>query len=657
METTTATINLAGMPESSIVKQGTTELVVSKQEGFSPDNTRITSTTQIPISEDNISDFFKKKVEVSTVTWSSVSGILTVLDTIYIDQQLNSRPIWSNKLSGYLCFRGTAVLTVQINATPFMQGALYLAWKPYVNNDPDYGIYDRMHALSPVNLSQLPGHLMTISTDTIEVRIPYVGPVEFYRRDDNDAWKWGALALVVYSPLRSGTSESVTVKTWLSFDDVQVKVPYYPQMNVSKIPRGSVSEQEDTGTSSGTLLRIKEIVSSSSELAKDISTLCTPPAWLSEFNELNAKAMGWSKPNNSGELHRMVKNLYFFGVNSDGADISQPMSLRADNKLQLMPSLGPFKGDEMNIDFIKSRWSYINTFTWNLSSTGGELLFSGEHRPSIWTQHTDLPTGPSSSKRIYNMTPVCFLSQYFQYWRGDLEFKFVFVKTGFHSGALSITYVPGKDASAMSYSSAPYNLRTVVDIQEAEDFCFSIPYSLPDNFTDWLVKAGHMYVHVLNPLKAPSTVSSSVEVLVYVRGAENLSFQGLRNDGPRAVYYTQGAETENIGCVEDGGLGNSDEGIMNSQFEALSIGEKVTSLKQIILRMEKVGLTSTVTGITQLGIKTNSTNIFGWQTSGVPAYYTRVTAPALQPTLLDTFMCCFLFQRGSTRWACGAVAL
>jgi hypothetical protein len=63
-------------------------------------------------------------------------------------------------------------------------------------------------------------------------------------------------------------------------------------------------------------------------------------------------------------------------------------------------------------------------------------------------------------------------------------------------------------------------------------------------------------------------------------------------------------------------------------------------------------LTSTVTGITQLGIKTNSTNIFGWQTSGVPAYYTRVTAPALQPTLLDTFMCCFLFQRGSTRWAC-----
>jgi hypothetical protein len=68
--------------------------------------------------------------------------------------------------------------------------------------------------------------------------------------------------------------------------------------------------------------------------------------------------------------------------------------------------------------------------------------------------------------------------------------------------------------------------------------------------------------------------------------------------------------------------------------------------------MEKVGFTSTVTGITQLGIKTNSTNVYGWQKSGVPAYYSKITTAQLQPTLLDTIMCCYLFQRGSTRWAC-----
>lgn len=653
MDTTTELINLKEQGNSKHIEQGTTELVISQQPGFTPDKTQTTNLTQVPINQDSIRDFFKKKVEVSTVTWSSSSPLLTVLDTIYIDQQLTSKTIWSQKLSGYLNFRGTAVLTVQINATPFMQGALYLAWKPYVNNDPDYGIYDQMHATNAVNLSQLPGHLMTISNDSIEIRLPYVGPVEYYRRDQANPWTWGALALVVYSPLKSGAADSVNVKTWLSFDDVQVKVPYYPQMNVAKITNGqTASEQEDTGNSSGTLKRINEIMNKQTQIVRDISTLCTPPTWLSEYNELNAKALGWSKPNNAQDLTRMVRNLYFFGTNADGADISQPMSLRADNKIKLMPALGPFEGDEMSIDYIKTRWSYTNTFTWTTSNISSDLLFNGEHRPSAWTQATNLATGPASSKTIYNMTPVCFLSQFFQNWRGDLEFKLVFVKTGFHSGALSITYVPGGDTSLMSYSSAAYNMRTIIDLQEAEEFCFSVPYSVPDNFTDFLTKVGHLYIHVLNPLKAPSTVSNNIEVLVYVRGASNITFQGLRADGPRAVYYTQGADIDNIGCIEDGGIGNSTEGHMESEFEALSIGEKITSLKQVMLRMEKVGLTSSVTGITQLGIKTNSTNVFGWQKSGVPAYYSQVTNPALQPTLLDTFMCCFLFQRGSTRWAC-----
>jgi hypothetical protein len=640
-------------PNATTVNQGTTQIITSKQEGFVPDKTQITNLTQIPIKQDSIRDFFKKKVEVSTVSWSSTSPILTVLDTIYIDQQLTTRAIWNQKLSGYLNFKGTAVLTIQINATPFMQGALYLAWKPYVNNDPDYGIYDQMHATNAVNLSQLPGHLMTISSDNVEIKIPYVGPVEYYRLDTFQKWTWGALAIVVYGPLKAGSAESVNVKTFLSFDDVEVKTPYYPQMNVSKISGGNTaSEQEDTGNSSGTLKRITEVFGKQKEVIKDISTLCSPPSWLTEIENLNAKALGWSKPNNAEELTRMVRNLYFFGPNTDGADISQSMSVRADNKIKLMPALGPYKGDEMSIDFIKTRWSYCNTFNWTTTNISSDLLFNGEHRPTAWTQTTNLATGPATSYTVYNMTPVCFLGQYFQTWRGDLEFKFVFVKTGFHSGALSITYVPGYDSTTMSYASAPYNLRTIVDLQEAEEFCFSIPYTIPDPFLEPYSKAGHFYVHVLNPLKAPSTVANNIDVLVYVRGAENLTYQAPKNDGVKALYYTQGADIDNEGCVGDEGLGGSKEGTPDNEFEALCIGEKITSLKQMILRMEKVGFTSTVTGITQLGIKTNSTNVYGWQKSGVPAYYSKITTAQLQPTLLDTIMCCYLFQRGSTRWAC-----
>lgn len=68
--------------------------------------------------DEGISDFLAKPQLITSGTWGS-SPSLTLLDAFAPFDLLNSVGVWRSKLLGFRYFRGTAVVTVMVNAQKF----------------------------------------------------------------------------------------------------------------------------------------------------------------------------------------------------------------------------------------------------------------------------------------------------------------------------------------------------------------------------------------------------------------------------------------------------------------------------------------------------------------------------------------------------------
>jgi acetoacetate decarboxylase len=96
---------------------------------------------------------------------------------------------------------------------------------------------------------------------------------------------------------------------------------------------------------------------------------------------------------------------------------------------------------------------------------------------------------------------------------------------------------------------------------------------------------GYVYLHVLNPLVAPSSVSSTVSILCEISGGPDFEFAYPRtlDNRPVAVVVPQSGGSENICEIVSTEIGNSK--LEDTLAPArLCIGERVLSLRSLIKR-------------------------------------------------------------------------
>jgi len=345
-----------------------------------------------------------------------------------------------------------------------------------------------------------------------------------------------------------------------------------------------------------------------------------------------------------------------YALNTNGVDLSTVLSLDASNSCTTI-SQGSINSpkDEMSINFIKEQPGYYANINWTTSNVTGDVLAVYEQRPSYYTQTGSFPTSTTPITTYY-MTPVCFVANLFKYWRGDLHFKILFSKTGYHSGTLAITYVPGENAAGLTYANSQYNFREIVDIQTCEEFCFTVPYVVPDPYKYYLSKAGSIYFHVVNPLKAPASVASGINMCILVSGASNMDFQVPLQKIPQAVFMDQGGDITNEGC-ESGSLMTDDDELKIS-FSAMCIGENIRSIKQLLQAYTIVRI-NTSNPVWSAPMSTAS-----WQTIYIRPLDVHVTRYAntagvyslaanfsFHSDKFSTLASCYLYQRGSMRYS------
>lgn len=370
------------------------------------------------------------------------------------------------------------------------------------------------------------------------------------------------LTLHVLTQLRvgSGVSPNFTCRIFYRFvgarvtgmtEAVQLGTTSYQRSNAVQMhqlnrsnevpvpPRGRDSSQIRAGRSykpqGGVLSMTRGVIDASS------SILSTVENFGMQGRKGFRKQLNRDKPNDLVANIRVNPRPRSCFPNATGIDDAVVLALGWD---ELVNFFEDFKDEPKSfIDFTRIK-GILSTFMWKTADTVGTEIFTWNVTPTLkdtfkWdaldTNSLRSPLGISSSA-------------FTNYW-GTIEMCFQFVKTDFHRGAVQISIQFGKKVTGDSLKSTYVK---VLNVQDCSAFSVTIPYIYDTPVRTIAGTATPMYVpnlanpgfmrfdsstivtvKVLNELTAPNTVSSTIDVIVWIKGGRdfNLNFPRPVNTG------------------------------------------------------------------------------------------------------------------------------
>jgi hypothetical protein len=396
-------------------------------------------------------------------------------------------------------------------------------------------------------------------------------------------------------------------------EDLELSGPWVPQMSGRAVkrrePKYVVSVPDgEANDGKGPISRVLDsgvsLVSSLNAFPM-IKPMTGPVEWALKAASGAASALGYSKPVIDGEIERMSSNIHAYTSNVMGKDTSLKVTPLSDAKVTAMTGLSIRSVDEASINFIKRQWSYLETFSVGPLDAVGDQIWRKEIYPTNFVDTEWFPDGTGTTGyTVYDMSPIAYLGNLFYYWRGDIELKFVLVKTGYHSGTIAFSYGLGNDAT-VTYANTAYLHREVIDIQEGNEVCFTIPYGRTEPYRRNYESSGTVYAHIVSQLKSPDTVADSIEVMVFVRGAKNLSFEAPAQSIPmpalaepqaRFDVEPQGNDVDEEGEICGSVIGGGTASANSLDFSQFTVGETISSLNQLAKRYTDLKLHFTGAG-------------------------------------------------------------
>lgn len=635
-----------------------------------------------------INNFLERPIRIWAGQFSTSNTQSQVLYSGTFPDVLLSDPMYNEKIRGFVGLRANVEVTVQINAQKFQQGRLrlqYLPYQKYLTNKSALinATLTGMTSCPGVDIDVCGGSNPQSRISQATFIIPYVSPHAYINLIKGHG-TMGQVNLFVYSPLLSGSSESPNceVTIWARFLEPKLAFPTSagPYFNASARThmaqvRGEAKKLKKTGVISNTLGSIAETLHTASKIPV-IGSYMAIPEWLATSGEALCKLFGWSKPSMPMDTKLRTTNCM---PNYNGQDSSHKMALSADNEIDTPSGIGGTDLDEMALSSIFKIPAYWQQFTWNTSqTTTDQILWIDAVTPLKYSAISGTTNGIS-------MTPVGYVSNCFGLWRGSLIYTFKLVKTGFHAGRLRVFFVPYESDANLVVGSAPVNeieknYQVVVDIEESDTFSFKVPYVATKPWFNTTAlgtvsesiptTTGYIVVTVLNELRAVSTVSSSINVLVEISGGDDLTFAC-----PQAPLYLPGTPTPETSpriieheaqvfgtAVEvqrneaqllyDPDSITHIDPLTNWSPEAHCIGEKVVSARQLIKRTNYIG--SIVENRTNYNNGATNQNV---NTLGViNPYGMKYSSPVSGIDYISYFSYIYAFFRGGIRIKLASIA-
>lgn len=173
--------------------------------------------------------------------------------------------------------------------------------------------------------------------------------------------------------------------------------------------------------------------------------------------------------------------------------------------------------------------SLLGNFSWPVASAAGTKLYSVGVNPAVF---------PSGSATFKNNTILSYLSEFYQYWRGELIYTFEVICTKFHQGQLFIVFDPS-NSTTNTLATSTNCLCATIDLGLNNRTDFTIPFVSDSDYkfcpeayfgTDPTAsnnagaQTGRLTVFVQNALLAPPSVAPAITVNVYIRAADTFQF-------------------------------------------------------------------------------------------------------------------------------------
>lgn len=563
----------------------------------------------IPSTE--LARFLERPLRIQTITWTEGSTLNTQFQPW--DNFFHSTAV-AKKLDNFAFLSCNLHVKFILNASPFYYGASIASYCPLTafNADSINSNLNVNNGRQLIALSQRPHIKIFPQTNQGgELILPFFYYKNWlYLNSRADFQNMGTISMNSFSTLQNagvsaGSGITITVYAWAT----EVRL-MGATTNLSLQARNEFAEP-NSGLISAPASAVARIARSLTSIPV-LGPYAKATEMISSGIGSFASLFGFTNAPNV-EAVCPLKNFPFPDLAS--TDISTPIDkLTMDPKQELTVDtrcVGLDGTDEMMISNIVTRESYLTQFNYTHSNVTDDQLFLLYVSPTL----LDYETSGAPATYVAS-TPMSHISNLFAFWRGDIVFRFRFICSKFHRGRVILQWDPTGNIGSVA-NAANLVFTKIIDISEETDIEVRIPYC---QSTEWLTNGvyfgrnynsinyssnggsispaydpslfnGYLSIKCLTVLTSP-TSTSDIEVLVSVRGAENLEFANPVPPPQQTTFFN--LHSADL-VLQSNDLVSYDEPIqvvtgektMTSDINSslVYIGEKFVSLRNILRRV------------------------------------------------------------------------
>ncbi|APG76751.1 hypothetical protein 2 [Beihai picorna-like virus 72] len=539
-----------------------------------------------------------------------------------------------SKLDYFTYFRANVKVKLMFNATPFMSGKYWMYFAPF---DVISNRGSRQDDLP--NVTGYPGTEIDLASGApVEIKIPYCAPLSHYNLLDTHS-NMGELYVVPLNGIQTnlgtipaGSGAPFTIFAW--FEDIELALPTSKPVTVpTLLEEDEVFEaqigEEAAATGgpkiSGVAASIAGAASAAGSMFPKLGAWVRPVEWVARAVSGAAEAVGWNKPTN------LDKNCPYVNVpakgytNMTGIDLSSKLAAAPDNGLTYDGGLFSTEVDEMDLRYVaKKSCIFRANIGWSINDAVGDQLHANAVTPGMAT----------GSQVSLNPTTLGFVTSMFRYWRGTIKYRLTVAKTAFHTGRLRITYHPGvyDYTTVGKINQNAYNW--ILDLSVTSELEFEIPYVANVPWKETIVtdyndvtnlrkekfSTGHISVEVLTPLRASTdNVANNCPINMWLCGGDDISFaipdfgnyviddNVVLLEDEDEVLEAQVFNLTSKGVEHNEQVSNTASrtfpmsNMTETKAEELTMGEKITNLRQLIKRFTPTAIGNSFPYPSQLG--------------------------------------------------------
>lgn len=610
---------------------GQEEIVVFKDQepGF---ETRIDggyeeTMSMVGSSDSTLAGFLQRPIRESVTEWG-VNFPLTYNFNPWTAFLEN--PYVYDKIKNYELIRMKLKVKFVISGTKFHYGRVLVAYDPlaaYNQFNEPRGLVDQDRIL----LSQKPHTFLNPANNmgsTLE--LPFFWRKNYLSLTRKEYTEMGKIYMYSFGNLLHANEgvDPATVTVYIWAEDVELCMPTSNETllsqsgkgkgnknkgknnNKKKPPPSTINMSSSDEYGSGIISKPAAVVAQAAGVLAQIPMIA-PYARATEMvvGKLGqvAKIFGYSRPNVITDVQLFKPSPTGNLANVDAADAA--LKLTMDSKAELTidsRTVGLAGKDEMEINSIVQRESYLTFFEWDPTDNPDDLLFNIAVTPrQIGALNEEI-----------HPTPMAMIAQCFEAWQGTIKFRFQVIRSDFHKGRILVRYDPVQNSPSVEYNT---NYSRVIDIADGDDFEICVGWAQAEawletgamenpKFSDSnrlsknvIEDNGILELNVLNTLVSPGA-STPVRVNVYVSMCEDAKFAGPTSRKLNDMHYFAPPEAppgllESQSGMAPEGSGMTDtptgaetlevigqEGDLADNYYSVFYGDPPTSIRELMKR-------------------------------------------------------------------------